>query len=96
MSSSPDRSCIHDRDQASVLEVSCPNCKRRYRIRRSRIPAQASAVFCKDCGRKIRLHQTSSDKSSHSRNQSIRPRFRLDLMTPEKRPSRGRLRRKNT
>jgi predicted Zn finger-like uncharacterized protein len=95
MSSSPDRSCVHDRDQASVLEVSCPNCKRGYRIRRCRIPAQASAVICKNCGRKIRLHQTNYEASSASRNQWTMPRFRLDLMTPEKRPLQGRLKRKN-
>ena len=60
----------------SILEVCCPSCLRQYRIRRSRIPAEASAVHCKECRRKIPLH---------FRPDSRRPRFRLDLMTPEKR-----------
>jgi len=63
-----------------ILEVCCPSCLRQYRIRRSRIPAGASAVRCKECRHKIPLFRRPT-----ARPLSVRPRFRLDLMTPEKR-----------
>jgi len=67
----------------SILEVCCPSCLRQYRIRRSRIPAEASAVHCKKCHHKIPLHRRPGRPAA--RPDSRRPRFRLDLMTPEKR-----------
>lgn len=93
MPSNLSKSVVQDPARAPVLEVSCPNCRRRYRIRRNRIPAKASGVVCKDCGTKIRLRKSCSGTSAR-RSPWTRPRFRLDLMTPEKRPSRGRFRRK--
>lgn len=93
MPSNPSKSLVHVLPQAAVLEISCPNCGRHYRIRRNRIPAKASAVVCKDCGKKIRLRKSSSGTSVR-RSHWTGPRFRLDLMTPEKRSSRGRFKRK--
>jgi predicted Zn finger-like uncharacterized protein len=72
-----------EENQDSILEVCCPSCSRQYRIRRSRIPAEASAVHCKECRHKIPLHQRPG--RPNARMDSCRPRFRLDLMTPEKR-----------
>ena len=74
----------------SILEVRCPSCLRQYRIRRSRIPAAASAVQCKECRHRIPLHRrpgrpAKSSRRPAARPDSRRPRFRLDLMTPEKR-----------
>jgi predicted Zn finger-like uncharacterized protein len=73
----------------SILEVCCPSCLRLYRIRRSRIPAGASAVRCKECHHKIPLHRRPGRPAKSSRRPAARPtlcrpRFRLDL-TPEKR-----------
>jgi len=72
------------------IETRCPACLREYRIRRSRIPKGAAAVHCKACGQKIRLPKEAS-AAVHSRRCKSpalglnKPRFRLDLMTPEKR-----------
>jgi hypothetical protein len=92
---SPAGSRNSERDQPeenpdSILEVCCPSCLRQYRIRRCRIPAEAAAVHCKECRRKIPLHRrpgrpAKSSRCTASRPDSGRPRFRLDLMTPEKR-----------
>jgi predicted Zn finger-like uncharacterized protein len=73
-----------------ILEVCCPSCLRQYRIRRSRIPTAASAVHCKECRHKIPLHRrpgrpATSSQRPDARPKSHAPRFRLDLMTPEKR-----------
>jgi predicted Zn finger-like uncharacterized protein len=78
-----------------ILEVCCPGCLRQYRIRRSRIPAGASAVRCKECRHKIPLFRrpgppAKSSRRPPARPDSVRPRFRLDLMTPEKRRVRRR------
>jgi predicted Zn finger-like uncharacterized protein len=74
----------------SILEVCCPGCRRPYRIRRSRIPAEASAVHCKECHHKILLDRRPKRPAKPSQRpaaspDSPRPRFRLDLMTPRKR-----------
>jgi predicted Zn finger-like uncharacterized protein len=79
-----------DENPDDILEVCCPSCSRQYRIRRSRIPAAASAVHCKKCHHKIPLHQQPGRPAKSSRRpaaqpDSRRPRLRLDLMTPEKR-----------
>jgi predicted Zn finger-like uncharacterized protein len=93
MSPAGSRNSERDRPEEnpdSVLEVCCPSCLRQYRIRRSRIPAEASAVHCKKCRHKIPLHRRPGRPERSSRRPAARPdpgrpRFRLDLMTPEKR-----------
>lgn len=77
------------RHRQAIFEMRCPRCLREYRIRRSRIPEGASAVHCKSCGQKIRLPVAAATAGSRSHRSpgpgSPKPRFRLDLMTPEKR-----------
>ena len=93
MSPAGSRKSERDRPEENpdnILEVCCPSCLRQYRIRRSRIPAEASAVHCKKCHHKIPLHRrpgrpAKSSRRPAARPDSRRPRFRLDLMTPEKR-----------
>jgi predicted Zn finger-like uncharacterized protein len=89
MSPAGSRNSERDRPEEnpdSVLEVCCPSCLRQYRIRRYRIPAGASAVHCKKCRQKIPLHRRPGrPERSSCRPDARRPRFRLDLMTPEKR-----------
>ena len=85
-----ERDSPEENPDSSILEVCCPSCLRQYRIRRSRIPAEASAVHCKKCRHKILLHRrpgrpAKSSRRPAARPDSRRPRFRLDLMTPEKR-----------
>jgi predicted Zn finger-like uncharacterized protein len=82
-------------DSRDRLEMRCPTCLREYRIRRSRIPKGASAVHCKACGHKIRFPKTASAAGRPRRHQIAspgfnKPRFRLDLMTPEKRQAKRR------
>lgn len=82
-------------DRQAVLEVRCPKCLRQHRIRRSRIPKGASAVHCKACGQKIRFPKPASATVRSPRHRSPapglnKPRFRLDLMTPEKRRAKRR------
>jgi DNA-directed RNA polymerase subunit RPC12/RpoP len=77
-------------DRQAILEMRCSKCHREYRIRRSRIPKGASAVHCKECGAKIRFAKPAAAAAHPRRHQSSapglkKPRFRLDLMTPEKR-----------
>lgn len=85
----------HGIDSRDRLEMRCPACLREYRIRRSRIPKGASAVHCKACGQTIRFPKAASatGRSRRHRNPApgfSKPRFRLDLMTPEKRQSKRR------
>jgi DNA-directed RNA polymerase subunit RPC12/RpoP len=73
----------------------CAKCLREYRIRRSRIPKGASAVHCKVCGAKIRFPKPASAAARPPKHQNStpsvnRPRFRLDVMTPEKRQTKKR------
>jgi len=83
------------RDRQAILEMRCPKCLREYRIRRSRIPKGASAVHCKACDQKIRFPKAASATECARRHRNPasgvnKPRFRLDLMTPEKRQSKRR------
>lgn len=81
------------RNGQAILEMRCPRCLREYRIRRSRIPEGASAVRCKICGQKIRFPAAATAGARPHRSPGtgiIKPRFRLDLMTPEKRPAKRR------
>jgi len=83
----------HDSDSCDRLEMRCPACLREYRIRRSRIPKGASAVHCKACGQKVRFPKAAPANVRACRHRSPglnKPRFRLDLMTPEKRPAKNR------
>jgi predicted Zn finger-like uncharacterized protein len=82
-------------DRQAILEMRCPTCLREYRIRRSRIPKSASAVHCKACGQKIRFPKSAAAAVPPRRHRKPgpgldKPRFRLDLMTPEKRRARRR------
>jgi predicted Zn finger-like uncharacterized protein len=82
-------------DRPAILEMRCPKCLREYRIRRSRIPKFASAVHCKACGKKIRFPKPAPAAVRPRRHCNPgpgldKPRFRLDLMTPEKRQARRR------
>ncbi len=81
---------VNDNDpcnRQAILEMRCPRCLREYRIRRSRIPEGASAVHCKSCGQKIRFPGAApTARPRRSPGPDLKkPRFRLDLMTPEKR-----------
>ena len=73
-----------------ILRLSCKSCGKSYRIRRARIPLTASAVICKGCGKRIRFRKNPfAAAPSRSRGAAVTttlPRFRFDLMTPEKRP----------
>jgi predicted Zn finger-like uncharacterized protein len=83
-----------DPDAVGFLRFSCDECGRSYRIRRTRIPLTASAVYCKGCGKKIRIRKmppTARPATSlPAERPAAPPRFRIDLMTPQKRTSRRR------
>jgi predicted Zn finger-like uncharacterized protein len=86
-------------DHHAKITLACAKCGKTYRIRKENIPAGATAVRCKACGKRVRL------KYALAANPPLRhpagtlsaaaggvgtpalspPRARLDLMTEEKR-----------
>lgn len=82
-------------DEAHV-ELTCPACRRGYRLRRASVPPSASALRCRSCGAKIRLPGRPSMEKRPARGPlpaaaAGGPRYRFDLMTPTKRLRRRRL-----
>jgi PHP family Zn ribbon phosphoesterase len=85
------RKPVRRSNREGYLQTACTVCRRQYRIRLAHIPENAQGFRCKQCGGKIRIPLAASRPSETPRASgppalSRRPRFRLDLMTPEKRP----------
>jgi predicted Zn finger-like uncharacterized protein len=86
-------------NQNEKIGLTCATCGKTYRIRKEKIPAGATAVRCKACGKRVRLEKPTAAKTSVYRPAGAPsaaavivgkpvlspPRARLDLMTEEKR-----------
>jgi DNA-directed RNA polymerase subunit RPC12/RpoP len=85
------QNAVRRSNREGYLQTACARCRRKYRIRLAHIPENAQAFRCKQCGGKIRIplakaRPADSPRASKPPTRPGRPRFRLDLMTPEKRP----------
>jgi predicted Zn finger-like uncharacterized protein len=81
------------------IKLTCARCGKTYRIRKEKIPAGATAVRCKACGKHVRLKYDIAANLSLCHPAGVLsaaaggvgkpalcpPRARLDLMTEEKR-----------
>jgi predicted Zn finger-like uncharacterized protein len=51
----PEESIHGPRKDSDTVKFTCGNCKKKYSVRRSKIPANITAVKCKACGQKISI-----------------------------------------